>query len=181
MSPVKAAMCILLSVLPSYAAGPDSVTRAKGDNRARFAGGDMREAADFLVETADARMRDQRQGELARDRAVHPDVRAYGGKMVRDQAELLAEIRALAQAKGIALPQSSSAAKADASQQLARQSGEDFDDRFISMTRTDHQRDATSFRRAMDLADPDVSDFARRRLPMIEEHLREVRALEVRH
>ncbi len=158
----------------------DSVWMAMESNRAKFAAADQREAAEFLVEMADARMMDGREGEVARDRGVHADVKAYGEVMVRDQAMLLAEIQALAASEGIFLPDRISNAKASGLASLMGKTGEDVDSTFISMICIDHERDVKEFREATELADPEVRAFAARRLEMIEQHLAEAKAIKER-
>ncbi len=156
----------------------DSVVIAKSANDARFGETESRKkAAHFLVEMADARMMDGFEGQVAVDRGVSPDVKAYGARMITEQAELHKEIKQVAMAMGVQLPGTISDAKADGLKDLREQSGDDADKKFISMITIDHKRDVKEFKKAMELNEPLVRDFAARRLPTIEQHLAAIEAI----
>ncbi len=159
---------------------PDSVKEATRMNRERFAEPGMRDAAKFLVEMADARMMDTMEGQVAGERGVNAEVRAYGQTMVKDQAALLTEIKALAAQKGITLPDHISDSKAHGLEDLVGKSGDSVDSKFISMITIDHKRDVGEFKDATKLSDPEVRGFAERRLPMIEQHLAEIKGIHER-
>lgn len=133
--------------------------------------------AGFLVKTADARMMDSQEGKLAVDKGTRADVKEYGKLMIRDQATLLAEVKALAAKKNISLPAGISNKKEDGREDLSEKSGKDFDEKFIKMMIIDHERDIKLFRKAMDYDDKDVVDFAKKYLPMIEGHLARIKAI----
>ena len=183
----KPALIAAISTIPLFTAcgliGPkDSVHFAMQDNAARFDVGEPRlQASRFLVEMADARLLGAAQGRVAADRASSPEVRAYAAKMVREQAVLLEEIRALAAAQAAVLPDRVSDAKSARLEQLRECKGRKLDEAFLSMICTDRARDVEAFRQASELHHLPVRNHARERLPLIEDHLAEARALKERH
>ena len=135
------------------------------------------DAAEFLVKAADARMMDLQEGKLAAERGTTASVRSYGKLMVKDQTNLLAQIKKLAATRNISLPSAISDNKQDGREDLAGKTGKDFDEKFAKMMKLDHQRDVKLFTRAKDCKDAGVSNFATKNLPMIESHLARIKAL----
>lgn len=159
----------------------DSVRIAKEANHARFdRDEDAKRSSDFMAEMADARLMDTEEGRLASTRGIDPEVRAYGELMIRDQAELYREMTTLAAAKGYTLPTRISNLKADGLADLEKKTAHDLDEKFLKMICIDHERDVKEFKKAMDFKDVEVSAFAARRLPLIEEHLRKADQLAAR-
>lgn len=52
-----------------------------------------------------------------------------------------------------------------------KKTGRDFDEKFIKMMRIDHERDLKDFKKAGELADKGVTDFAATYISMIQIHL----------
>jgi putative membrane protein len=178
LMPLFAAAAVIGSLACSATSSDDSVVQARDVNETRFANDKaLREASSFLVEMADARMMDGQEGEVAASRGQAPDVTAYGAKMVKEQAVLLDEIRALASELHVALPQQISADKADGLRDLKAKSGTDLDSKFVKMIRIDHERDVKEFTKATKLANARIAQWAQQRLPTIEAHLAEIEAI----
>lgn len=131
----------------------------------------------FLRKIADARMMDWAEGELAAERGTKAEIKAYGERMVKEQDELMNEIKRLAGAENIVLPQALSKEKADALDDLKEKAGKDFDKLFTKMIIKDHKRDLKDFKRAAKSDDPEISAFAKKYLPTIQDHLRDAQAL----
>jgi putative membrane protein len=126
----------------------------------------------FMTEATDARMMDIEEGKLAMQKGTNDLIQNYGQRMVTDNTKLLKELRALAAAKNITLPQRLSNKKADGLEDLREKEGKDFDRKFIKMMRIDHKRDVDEFDDAVEeLKDQDVKSFAGRNLATIESHL----------
>lgn len=132
------------------------------------------EVADFLVNSADARMMDSLEGSLAIAKGSRTEIRVYGQRMIKDQALMLKEIKALAEERGINLPGSLSLEKQRLYQKLASKNGRAFDERFIKVMTADHQRDILLLEQGIKLEDEAVSQFAKTAKPVIEEHLRTI-------
>lgn len=165
------------TLLAACASGPDSVAASKRINadRAVTVG---RPAVVFLIEMTDARLMDTEESRLALERGTTPAVRDYAARMVREQAPLLAELRALAAGAGVVLPATIGADKRSGLEDLAEAHGSSFDHRYIRSIRIDHERDVSEFRAARDLPDRAIADFAARTLPLIESHLEGIRQID---
>jgi putative membrane protein len=137
-----------------------------------------REVATFLVKSADARMMDAQEGALAIEKGGSTAVKSYGKLMIKDQEKILAEIKNLAAKKNVTLPPAISNKKERGRNNLADESGADFDKRFIKMMTNDHERDIKLFRKALDSKDADVRAFAQKYLPMIEGHLQKIQSIQ---
>ncbi len=135
------------------------------------------DAADFLVKSADSRMMDAREGKLALEKATVPALRNYGKLMMKDQAMLLEKIKTLALKKQVTLPSDISEKKAESREDLSKESGKDFDEKFIKMITIDHERDVKLFRKAIDQDDKDVKEFAQKYLPLIQSHLDKINGI----
>jgi len=137
-----------------------------------------RDVANLLVKLADARMTDAQEGWLAAEKGHSPAVQRYGKLMMKDQEKLLTELKKLARKKNVTLPPSISHKKERGRNNLADETGDDFDKKYIKMMTNDHERDIKLFRQAMSSKDADVRLFAEKYLPMIESHLEKIQALE---
>lgn len=131
----------------------------------------------FLLEAADARMMDWAEGNLAAERGTTDKYRQYGKRMMRDQGRLMEEIKAIASSKNLVLPEEISEEKAEGLNILKAASGETFDRKFRRMIIKDHKRDIREFQRAAGSIDPQVREFAKRHLPILEQHLQAARDL----
>jgi putative membrane protein len=136
-----------------------------------------RDVASFLVKSADARMMDAQEGWLATEKGSSMAVKRYGELMIKDQEELLSEIKKLAKKKNVALPPAISRKKERGRNNLADEADKDFDRKFIKMMTIDHERDVKLFRQATESKDADIRAFAKRYLPMIESHLEKIQTL----
>ncbi len=135
------------------------------------------EVATFLVKSADARMMDAQEGKMARTKGTTAAIRNYGALMEKDQAMLLNQIQKLAATRNITLPAAVANEKREASNELSKENGKDFDKKFIKMMIIDHERDVKLFKEAAASADKGVSAFASKYLPMIETHLQKIEDL----
>jgi putative membrane protein len=135
------------------------------------------DVAEFLVKTADARMMGSKEGQLAVEKGTQSSIKEYGNLMIRDQAVLMAEVKKLAIKKNISLPAGISDKKEDGREDLSEKSGQDFDEKFIKMMIIDHERDIKLFKKAIEYPDQVVAAFAKKYLPMIEEHLTRIKSI----
>ncbi len=165
---VKYGLPVVLIVIGGLAymtlAGEDSSTISSEDKK-------------FLLEMADARMMDWAEGNLAAEKGTNNKYQQYGRLMMRDQNKLMQEIKALAASKDIALSEVISEEKTEGLNRLKASSGETFERRFRRMIIKDHKRDIAEFKRASQSTDPEIRDFAKRTLPMLEQHLQKARDL----
>lgn len=141
------------------------------------ASGLNREDKTFIIETAHARMMDWSQGNLAAEKGTSGRYRQYGKRMMRDQSKLMDELKVLAANKNIVLSEELSEEKAEELTKLKACSGESFDRRFRRTIIKDHKRDIHLFKQASESTDPEIREFAKRHLPLLEDHLQAARDL----
>lgn len=127
------------------------------------------EVSDFIISTASARLICAEEGRLAAERGTTDEIKEYGELMMRDQILLLGELKRLAVLNALTIPQDTYETV------LALKSGREFNKAFIKTMILEHERDIEIFRQAANSADPEVSAFAARYLPLIESHLQKIR------
>jgi putative membrane protein len=173
-----AVMTMVLSILSAHAQETDPVKKANKVNDQKADNNIVDEdVADFLVKSADARMMDAQEGKLAAEKGTTKAIREYGKLMVKDQSALLRKIKSLASKRNIALPSDISNKKENGREDLAEETGKDFDDKFIKMMIIDHERDVKLFEKATEFNDPEVSAFAKANLSTIQSHLDKIEAI----
>lgn len=113
-------------------------------------------------------------GELALQRAQHPEVREFGRMMVNDHRKANSELVTLMREKGVVLPTTMQPAMQAKLTQLSTLSGEAFDRAFIRMVGLqDHSVDIAMFEQASrSVADAELRAWATRSLPVLRKHHR---------
>ncbi len=114
-------------------------------------------------------------GKLAAGRAMSGDVKAFANRMVADHSKGNAELSALATKKSWAVKADPAAHKADIGR-LNGLSGAAFDRAYIDMMVADHQKNVALFeQQAKSGSDPDLKAWAAKKLPTLQEHLKQAR------
>ncbi|MFC4274151.1 DUF4142 domain-containing protein [Achromobacter aloeverae] len=162
----KAALCAALLVSagvgwPAHAAGP-----ARQDQR-------------FMEQAAQAGLFEIAASKLAGDHSDNGDVKRFAGMMVTDHGALAQDLRALADAKGVQLPQEPSRAQQSLLKQLQSSKGNKFDKTYAEKVAVSAHRDAVKLftDAAKNARDADVKAFAGKGLPTLKRHLDDGRAL----
>ena len=131
----------------------------------------------FLIKTAESRIMDFEEGKTAQQKSAVDAIKDYGSLMVRDQSKMLTDLRALAAAKHITLPDTPDENQQKALADLQGEEGNSFDKKFIKMMIIDHKRDVKKFKKAAQSHDLEVRAFALKYLPVVEAHLEDVQKL----
>jgi putative membrane protein len=119
----------------------------------------------FAQEAAMGGLKEVTLGGLARQRAEDDQVMQFGQRMVQDHGQANEKLMAIAEQKGIQLPQE---LPADV-QQL---SDAEFDRAYMDEMVKDHEEDVQAFERQAESGqDPDLRAFAEETLPTLREHL----------
>jgi putative membrane protein len=127
----------------------------------------------FLTDAAMGGMTEVEAGELAAHKAVQNDVKGFAERMVKDHGNANEELKRIAAAKGVELPQKLDRKHRSDLERLEKLSGPDFDRAYMKYMLEDHQKDVAAFRKAArNLKDPDVKHLASSTLPTLEEHLK---------
>jgi len=155
----------------------DSVDSAK-DVNAAMAPVDN-ESSNFAVKAADAGMAEVKLGEVAQQNASSPRVKAFGQMMVQDHSKANQELKSLASAKNVTLPDSVGEDHSKHIQDLSKKTGKDFDKDYIDMMVDGHQDVIDMFDKASkDLKDADLKAFATNTLPTLRAHLDSAKAVQ---
>jgi putative membrane protein len=133
----------------------------------------------FFEKAASADMLEVESGRLAAQKATDPQLKEFGQKMATDHAQAIAELRALAARKGVALP---AVMSDDHQKKLAKlrekKPGEDFDAGFRDLMVDSHEDAVSLFEdTAKDSKDPDVKAFAAKMLHKLQQHEAAAKAL----
>ncbi len=111
-------------------------------------------------------------GKIAAAKAQRPDVKQFGQKIADDHSRMLADLRTLAKAKDVALPDVLSLKDLADRKKLERHSGADFDRHFLEDMVKDHQG---ALKEAQDIGaktkDPDFKAAMQRASYIIREDL----------
>lgn len=122
---------------------------------------------------AEANIAEINAGKLALSKASNPEIKAYAQRMVDEHTKSLAEVQALAQAKGVELPKESNVKHKAKEAMLKALSGDVFDRTYMRQSgRRDHRVTHEKLRDDMDkIKDPDIKALAMKMRPIVEQHL----------
>ncbi|MCC2957779.1 DUF4142 domain-containing protein [Massilia sp. IC2-477] len=126
-----------------------------------------------LTDMAQANMAEIATGKLALSKAANPEIKAYAQRMVDEHTKALAEVQALAQAKGVELPKELTVKHKAKGTMLEALSGDIFDRTYMKQSgRRDHRTTHEKLRDGMDkIKDPDIKALAMKMRPVVEQHL----------
>jgi putative membrane protein len=128
--------------------------------------------AKFVVDAAAGGMEEVKLGQLAQQRALSPDVKAFGAMMERDHSKAGDRLAAIAKDKNITVPSTIAPDMQKMAEGLQKKNGADFDKSYISMMVDDHKKDIKEFEKeAKTGADADIRAFADSSLHMLRTHL----------
>lgn len=131
-----------------------------------------KEDAKFVVDAAAGGMEEVQLGQLAQQKAMAQDVKAFGAMMERDHSKAGDDLTALAKTKNIVLPPALSPDMQKTADKLQKKNGRDFDKDYISMMVDDHKKDIKEFENeSKNGADADIRAFAESSLHMLRKHL----------
>lgn len=135
--------------------------------------------ADFSVEAANANMIGVQLAALAKTKAVNKRVRNYAAMMIEDHKKINAELKKIATAKNITLPQALSEEAKDDIERLNKKEKTDFDRTYINMMVKDHKNAIDKFENmAKDCKDPALKSFITETLPILKKHRDSANALD---
>jgi putative membrane protein len=127
---------------------------------------------DFVMKAAQAGLAEVSMGQLAMQKATHPDVIAFGNRMVTDHSKANDELMQLATLKGLALPSEPDQKQKDAAHHVSELRGKQFDTMYMTHMVEDHQKAVADFQNASQNAqDADLKSFAAKTLPTLQAHL----------
>jgi putative membrane protein len=126
----------------------------------------------FAQDAAMGGLKEVTLGGLAQQRAEDDQVVQFGQRMVQDHGQANERLMAIAEEKGIQLPQQLPQDVQQTYQELQQLSDAEFDRAYMDEMVTDHEEDVQAFeRQAQSGQDPDLRAFAQETLPTLHEHL----------
>lgn len=156
---------------PSPEASPTPSPSPANGNRSSLSQVDR----EFMVKAAQGGMAEVQYGQIALQRASSNTVRQYAQRMIQEHTKANNELKALAKAKGVTLPKNIGEKNQKLKQRLLRLSGARFDREYMEEAGVkSHEEQAKLFERQIERGqNPDVIDFARKTLPVVQMHLQQ--------
>jgi len=136
---------------------------------------------DFVQKAASGGMAEVQAAELAQQRAGSPQVKQFASRMITDHTQANTELQQIAQQQNITMPTKPAAKEASAEQRLRGLNGAAFDKAYVQHELQDHQQTVALFQQqARSGQDPELKAFAQKTLPVLQQHLQMVQALNTR-
>ena len=118
-------------------------------------------------------------GKMAQGRSGNVNIKEYGATMVRDHSAANTELTALAKAKDLNLPDSTSSEQDQRENAFESMLPAEFDRKYLEAMVSDHAQAMALFQQEADAgADKELRDFAARTLPAIKKHFEKAKALQ---
>jgi len=124
----------------------------------------------FVSKAAQAGMTEVELGKIALDKSKNAEIRQFAQRMVTDHGKANKELAAIAQAKGIEAPKKLDTEHADMVRKLQSEDGAAFDIEYSKHMNMDHDKALALFEAESKSSDADLSGFAKKTLPTLEEH-----------
>ena len=132
----------------------------------------------FYKKAAEGGISEVEQGKLAQEKGNSQAVKDFGALMVKDHSAANEQLKSIAASKGIDLPSSSSMMQMTTKGKLEVLSGETFDKSYIKGMVKDHEEDIKEFEKEANQGqDPEAKSFARKTLPTLRAHLKNIRSI----
>jgi putative membrane protein len=136
----------------------------------------------FAMMAAEGGQAEVQLSKLAADRAASPDVKQLAQRLVQDHTKANQELMTLAKGKDISLPKDVDDTHEDVVKLFSALEGGQFDREFLSYQVMHHEKDVAAFSvQAKDGQDAELKAFAAKQLPILQEHLQQVRQLAAQH
>lgn len=129
------------------------------------------EITSFILHSVATRMMIAEEGRLASKEGTTSGIKEYGELMIKDQGRLLGELKRIAVLRDLKLPEKFE------DREPGSRSERPFNNAYIKTMIAEHERDIRLFRKAVNYGDPEVSEFARRYLPVVESHLEKIKSI----
>ena len=136
-----------------------------------------KDVADFAVKAADGGMAEVELGKIAQEKGQSQRVKDFGAMMVQDHSAANEKLKSLAQSKNITLPATIGNDHQKDIDDLNKKAAKDFDKAYMKMMVNDHEHDISMFKKASDLKDADIKNFALEALPTLQKHLDSAKAI----
>jgi putative membrane protein len=156
----------MLVTAAALAAVPATLAQTNGANRMTAAD------SNFATKAAEGGLAEVQLGNLAKDHASSPDVKAFGERMVTDHTRLNDELKSVAAKDNITLPTAMNSKDQATYDRLSKLNGEAFDRAYMRDMVADHKTDIAEFRHEADHGtNPALKEWAGKSMSVLQEHL----------
>lgn len=133
---------------------------------------------DFLKKAAQCNNAAVQLGQMAQTRGSSDAVRELGQRIVNDHEQIKKKLEGLAKERRVDWPSDMHYKHEDASKRLSELSGAEFDRAFLQALEKMHEKDIKMYREIAEYgSDKEIMLFARQRLPIMRDHLRDIRRM----
>jgi putative membrane protein len=133
--------------------------------------------AQFLARAAEINLEEIQSGQLAQQKSTTSVVKDVGSMMEKAHTQLLKELTALANKRGISIPTSVKSEGMEEYKELKNKSAKRFDEEYCEMTIKGHRKAIELFEEvAEDSKDSEIKDWAVATLPTLRMHLANAKA-----
>ncbi|MEX2234403.1 MAG: DUF4142 domain-containing protein [Cyclobacteriaceae bacterium] len=149
---------------------------AAESNTDKFAG-ETQKDADFVYEVVASNYGEIKLAELANQRSRTPEVKKIAQALQTDHTVSLNELKTLAQAKAISVPVEEPDASKRKMDNIADESGEEFDEEWCKEMIDMHDHNIERFEKRLDdTEDPELKAFIAKTLPVLKGHHESLKA-----
>jgi putative membrane protein len=132
----------------------------------------------FVKETAQANLNEVKIAELGSTKATNPELKSCAAMLVKDHKTAEAELKALAEKKGISVSGAIDKDTADKYKELEKKSGADFDEAFVGHMDKEHGKCIKKFEDAQKEArDTDLKAWVDKTLVVLKAHHEKIKGL----
>ena len=172
-----AASALALAALP--AAAQTSTTAGPGTSTAADAGKLARADKGMLDDLAQANIAEIESGKMALEKSQNAEIKKFAQQMIDDHNSALAEVQALARAKGVTVPDGPGVMAKTKATAMKALSGNLFDTEYAKRSGVgDHEATIKLLNKIQkDAKDADLKALAGKMLPKVEAHLEMAKAI----
>jgi len=133
----------------------------------------------FVMKAAQGGMTEVQLGQLAADKGTSQDVKDFGSKMVSDHGKANDDLKSIATAKGITIPDKLDTKHQAMVDKMSKMSASDFDKSYIAgMVKAHKADDALFTKEASSGQDSDIKAFASKTDEMVKIHQTKVQGIQ---
>jgi putative membrane protein len=133
---------------------------------------------DFVARAASCSIHHIELGKLAATNAVDPELKKFAERLVADHTKALDDLKTAAKSANVPVPDKMDADDQKEVDRCRSLKGADFDKAYIAHVVADHQKGESFLTRARnDLKNPNLKGFADKSLPIVQDHLKQARAI----
>ena len=134
---------------------------------------------DFIQDQLEDGQAEINLGKLASERAANPQVKAFAQTMVKDHQMAADELKQAASSANVQItPAEPDGDHQDASEELAKLSGREFDRRYMEMMVEEHEEAVNELEKQQDAENPQVRQWVTKTLPKVQQHLEQARQIQ---